>query len=274
MLRDCRTGKLNDSSCSLTLITEAMSSSTSTLHCPNCGGNVQPESVHCSWCESSLSVVACPSCFASIFSGMKHCPYCGAPATPAKISESTPETCPRCQFQLRSIEIGKCVMKECSHCGGLWVDKDTLQKICEDHEKQEAVMGPGGLITSPPLETPATQQRMYVPCPVCGTLMNRLNFAGCSGIVIDWCKPHGTWFDYNELPRIVDFIREGGLKKSREREKESIRGEIERMRLQEHSLAAESARQAGNPSVAHWGNDDNNFLDFISSVWKGLKDKP
>ena len=251
-----------------------MNSPTSTLHCPNCGGNIQPDSVRCSWCESTLSAVACPSCFASIFRGMKHCPYCGAEVTQAKSSESTPEACPRCQSQLRAIEIGNCSMRECGQCGGLWVDKETLQKICDDHEEQEAVMGLGDLKTSQPSENPTTSQRMYVPCPVCGTLMNRLNFAGCSGIVIDWCKPHGTWFDFNELPRIVDFIREGGLKKSREREKESIRSEMERMRLQEYSLAAESARLAGSRPAAHWGNEDNNFLDFLSSVWKGLKEKP
>jgi Zn-finger nucleic acid-binding protein len=251
-----------------------MSTSTSTLHCPNCGGSVEPESIRCPWCESSLSAVACPSCFASIFSGMKHCPYCGAQVTPAKLSESTPEACPRCQFQLRAIEIGNSSLRECHHCGGLWVDKDTLQKICDDHEKQEAVLGLGEMETIPPSESPSASQRMYVPCPVCGTLMNRLNFAGCSGIVIDWCKPHGTWFDYNELPRIVSFIREGGLKKSREREKESIRSEMERMRLQEHSLAAESARLAGTQPATHWGNEDNNLLDFLSSVWKGLKEKP
>jgi Zn-finger nucleic acid-binding protein len=205
---------------------------------------------------------------------MKHCPYCGAQVTPAKLSESTPEACPRCQFQLRAIEIGNSSLRECSHCGGLWVDKDTLQKICDDHEKQEAVLGLGEMNPITPSENPSASQRMYIPCPVCGTLMNRLNFAGCSGIVIDWCKPHGTWFDYNELPRIVSFIREGGLKKSREREKESIRSEMERMRLQEHSLAAESARLAGTQPVTHWGNEDNNLLDFLSSVWKGLKEEP
>lgn len=165
-------------------------------------------------------------------------------------------------------------MRECGQCGGLWVDKETLQKICDDHEKQEAVLGLGDLETIHPSETPSASQRMYIPCPVCGTLMNRLNFAGCSGIVIDWCKPHGTWFDFNELPRVVEFIREGGLKKSREREKESIRSEKERMRLQEHSLAAEAARLAGTRPVAHWGGEEDNLLDFLSSVWKGLKERP
>ena len=154
------------------------------------------------------------------------------------------------------------------------MDKETLQKICDDREKQESVLGLGEAKTSHPSETPKTLQRVYVPCPECGTLMNRLNFAGCSGIVIDWCKPHGTWFDYNELPRIVDFIRAGGRKKSRDREKEILRGEVEKLRVQEYSLAAENRRMAGTRPVASWGNEDNNILDFLSSVWKGLKEEP
>ena len=32
-----------------------------------------------------------------------------------------------------------------------------------------------------------------------------------SGVTIDRCKPHGVWFDADELPRILDWVRHGGL---------------------------------------------------------------
>ena len=32
---------------------------------------------------------------------------------------------------------------------------------------------------------------------------------------MDVCKPHGTWFDKDELRRIVEFIRAGGIEKAR-----------------------------------------------------------
>jgi Zn-finger nucleic acid-binding protein len=53
----------------------------------------------------------------------------------------------------------------------------------------------------------------YVPCPVCGQLMNRHNFARISGTIIDTCKYHGVWLD-NELNRILKFIDSGGLEKA------------------------------------------------------------
>jgi hypothetical protein len=64
--------------------------------------------------------------------------------------------------------------------------------------------------------------------------MHRVNFAHCSGVVIDVCREHGTWFDVNELHRIVQFIRAGGLDRSRERQKaalEAERRQIETARL-------------------------------------------
>lgn len=49
--------------------------------------------------------------------------------------------------------------------------------------------------------------------------MNRANFAKCSGVIIDICTQHGIWFDRDELSRIIDFIRDGGLDFARKREK-------------------------------------------------------
>jgi Zn-finger nucleic acid-binding protein len=50
----------------------------------------------------------------------------------------------------------------------------------------------------------------YLPCPVCSGFMLRKNFGGCSGIVIDWCKGHGFWFDGSELEKVMVFINSGG----------------------------------------------------------------
>jgi hypothetical protein len=53
----------------------------------------------------------------------------------------------------------------------------------------------------------------YRPCPHCAQLMNRKNFGGASGIVVDVCALHGTFFDSGELPRVLDFVKRGGLAK-------------------------------------------------------------
>lgn len=73
--------------------------------------------------------------------------------------------------------------------------------------------------------------------------MNRINFARCSGVIVDICKGHGTWFDRDELSRIVEFIRGGGLEASRTREKAEI--QEERRRLREEQLTANIHRATG-----------------------------
>ena len=41
--------------------------------------------------------------------------------------------------------------------------------------------------------------------------MNRRNYGYASGAIVDFCRAHGIWFDADELPRILDFIEQGGL---------------------------------------------------------------
>lgn len=93
--------------------------------------------------------------------------------------------------------------------------------------------------------------------------MNRMNFARCSGVIVDVCKKHGTWFDRDELSHIVEFIRDGGLEASRARDKAEIREE--RRRLWEQQAAAHS--EVSN----HFrrADDDDHRLTGIASA-RGL----
>ena len=50
--------------------------------------------------------------------------------------------------------------------------------------------------------------------------MNRRNYGGTSGVIIDLCKADGLWFDADELARILAWIRSGGVEKAREKKKE------------------------------------------------------
>ena len=158
------------------------------------------------------------------------------------------------------VKVGKSHMNECRRCGGLWVDTASFEQICEDREDQEQVLGIAAPAAGRPLETSAS--RMYVPCPVCAKLMNRMNFASCSGVIIDWCKEHGTWFDKDELRRIVEFIGSGGMKKSRSREKEKMKDEIRRARSSEMAFAI---------PLAFSPNEEDSLLEFFSAAWKSLK---
>jgi len=60
-------------------------------------------------------------------------------------------------------------------------------------------------------------------------------FAHCSGVVVDVCKAHGTWFDKDELRRIVEFIRAGGLETARADEMQELerkRQELKAVQMQ------------------------------------------
>jgi Zn-finger nucleic acid-binding protein len=82
----------------------------------------------------------------------------------------------------------------------------------------------------------------YLPCPVCRTLMNRVNFAHCSNVIVDVCRQHGTWFDRDELRRIVEFIQAGGLEKARIKEI----AELEAQRRQLESARISGAGSSGS----------------------------
>ena len=154
-----------------------------------------------------------------MFVGQKLCPHCGAKTDPQEADPNAkPQLCPRCRTTpMNPIVLGGNSLRECPKCEGLWVDPESLRQICADREKQAAVLG---------LETAAAngaavdadQKITYLPCPICRKLMNRVNFASYSGVIVDVCREHGTWFDHDELRRIVDFIRAGGLDKARARE--------------------------------------------------------
>jgi Zn-finger nucleic acid-binding protein len=134
---------------------------------------------------------------------------------------------------MSSVTIGATAVRECEQCLGLWLDVSSFEKLCADREQQSVVLGTAsGAPTSLVRETSKVS---YIPCPECLQLMNRINFARCSGVIVDVCKGHGVWFDRDELSRIVEFIRGGGLEASRAREKAEIKEE--RRRLWEEQIS-------------------------------------
>ena len=197
-----------------------------------------------------------------MFIGSKHCQRCGAAAAIPKESGSPQRDCPRCRIEMASLTIGSTPVRECEQCLGLWLDVASFEKLCTDREQQSVVLG-----TASPAPTHAVRETSkvhYVPCPECSQLMNRINFARCSGVIVDICKGHGTWFDRDELSRIVEFIHGGGLEASREREKAELKEE--RRRLWEEQVANER-----NQSRLGMRLNDEHRLSGIASTRSLLK---
>ncbi len=182
------------------------------MNCPSCGAPVAPDATSCGHCGARLAMVACPSCFGMVFVGAKFCSHCGAAIAREEVAADQQELCPRCRVDMQAIVIGNTHLRECSKCEGIWADTDSLQHICADREQQAAVLGIPRALT---VDANSLENVRYVPCPVCDKLMNRVAFAHCSRVVVDVCRAHGTWFDKDELRRIVEFIRGGGLEAAR-----------------------------------------------------------
>ncbi len=176
------------------------------MNCPNCGAAVSVESTQCQYCHALLETVACPQCMGMMFVGSKFCPHCGAIVSEMAQAGATAEKCPRCHIALQKVKVADTPLEECTRCGGLWMEVACFEHLCELAEAQAAAtvfkMRP------PPFPLPPVE---YLHCPTCGEIMNRMNYAGRSGVVIHVCKPHGVWLDHDEMPHIVQFIRSGGL---------------------------------------------------------------
>jgi Zn-finger nucleic acid-binding protein len=139
--------------------------------------------------------------------------------------------------------VGGCPLDRCERCEGMWVDRETLEKIYKDREQNAAIKH----VTAPRLkavnqDTPEpaasrTKKKLstegYIRCPMCNTIMNRQNFGRYSGVVIDICREHGTWFDADELNRIMTFIADGGLQKAALKEKQALENEVRRLKSQQ-----------------------------------------
>lgn len=212
-----------------------------------CGASAETDATRCSYCEARLATIACPQCFGMMFAGNDYCSHCGARAARAVSATEVHARCPRCRIEMEEVTIGAEPLRECAKCGGLWVEAEAFERICIDREEQSAVLGTATFTNHSRCannEAAGGEQSnkvRYVPCPQCGQLMNRVNFARSSGVILDACKEHGTWFDADELRRIVEFIQAGGLVTARAREKQQILDMQRKLRQEQLGTPAAAA---------------------------------
>lgn len=209
------------------------------LNCPNCGAGALSDQNRCDYCHSRLKTMACPACFGLQFIGSLHCSHCGE-KTVKGVEKETRNLgkCPRCKISLNSLKIQDVTLGECQKCGGFWSDAETFENICAEKESQANVLGFIGNKDFPK-QTIAIN---YVPCPDCKNLMNRNNFARSSGVILDICKQHGVWFDAEELPKIIEFIRQGGLDHARKKEKLQLQDQKRELADQQRKIALDNRR--------------------------------
>ena len=189
------------------------------LSCPFCGNECPPMVRICPHCDVRLENVRCQRCFSLQAPGAFACTRCSHALELEPLLDATDAPCPRCKKALEVTPGEDRRTHECPRCGGLFVPRDALAEILCSAEIGGAVDAYGGVMPVAGARQPAALDEVrYVACPLCHNAMNRVNFGKVSGVIVDVCKLHGTWFDAGELTRVVSFAAGGGLERTRARE--------------------------------------------------------
>ena len=176
------------------------------------------------------------------------------PPTPPLHSGALGPLCPRCTHLL--IEDMEREGSACSQCGGVFVSHATLAALVA---AQRPAPGTGSRVRHAG-RFPGEDTVRYATCPECRQAMSRMNFGRRSGIVVDACRTHGTWFDGGELEAAIDFVRAGGIED--DVAQVHARGEgttTEAVRLEaqlETALRAETNRQVEDAALVIWATGD------------------
>lgn len=137
---------------------------------------------------------------------------------------------------------------DCPACTGMWLSRESVERLVASHADDAIVLalapGVGAASASRAKGVSQTSVR-YRKCPECSALMNRVNYARISGIVVDVCKTHGTWFDAHELPALLEFVRQGGLDVARKRETIALADERRRLE-RERAIRTQTEHMRGD----------------------------
>lgn len=181
-------------------------------------------------------------------------------------------TCPRCGNGAKGLVahlVSDTLLDECGTCGGVWLDARAFDRLLKSRDEQAALAEAGHpelTLEAYSKASPDSQTPRYLPCPDCGHLMNRKNFAGVSGVIVDVCKADGVWFDRDELGRIVEFISKGGMETAKRRELERLEQNLKSKREQ---IAAWDTSAGLAPRVSETGGMGD-LLDALGSFLRRL----
>ncbi|MCO6043478.1 zf-TFIIB domain-containing protein [Aeoliella sp. ICT_H6.2] len=103
--------------------------------------------------------------------------------------------CPTCQTPLREEACAGQRIDRCAECGGLWLDQGELGPVVRSYAKSVEASA----------QVPAT--RPDYPCPKCGKLMDRREYAHDSGVFLQRCDDcQGHWIEGWQMPKLEEYV--------------------------------------------------------------------
>jgi len=193
-------------------------------NCIHCGAALPPASVTCAFCGSRNDVD---------LRGI-HLHTVEPPPTPRR--------CPRCRTSLQTLDLGlggKFLIERCPGCLGLFFDPNELDALLDASLAHVSEIDFARLQNLMEVKRHDEYPLGYIPCPVCGKLMNRVNYGTRSGVIIDRCRDHGVWLDGGELRRILEWAKAGG---QIHHERSQLEAERLELRAEQQKLKEERAR--------------------------------
>jgi Zn-finger nucleic acid-binding protein len=107
----------------------------------------------------------------------------------------------------------------CGMCGGIWLDNAASKVVVERMEPIALDLADSA---SSRAQHTVDKTETGIPCAVCGQAMQRTRVAQAT-VDVDICPEHGTWFDCDEMQRVMrSFDRARWSRSSVERPEQDI----------------------------------------------------
>lgn len=107
--------------------------------------------------------------------------------------------CPQCAVGLALVPANP-TLYACVRCGGAWVDAESSMAVLQGKSDPSDVQRR----SRPPAPKPTRAPEVPRPCARCSETMLPYPFGD---VTLDTCPAHGTWFDHDEIARVVKAAR-------------------------------------------------------------------
>ena len=172
----------------------------------------------------------CKSCSAPLDADTDLCKYCGV-RNDVDLQEKydfsvknahSGRICPRCNIPLQTIDLKvnvPIVLERCGECFGLFFDPGELDILLANAVSDQQAINLNHLQN---IINDRYQhiKVAYIKCPVCRTLMDRVNFGYRSGVVSNQCRKHGIWLDNGEITHLIEWKKAGGQLLAQQKQQE------------------------------------------------------
>lgn len=113
-------------------------------------------------------------------------------------------SCPHCAVRLHGADVWPSVIRGCGRCGGIWLDTHACMRLVRSPDPRIVELA-NRAARNAPAPVSGTEPRQCLQCGV------RMAHSAISGVTVDACAQHGTWFDANELQRVVRGVKQKTL---------------------------------------------------------------